>query len=107
VAPGSAGEFLPGTRPDVRLVEITVLARANATYAALDRDLVNGSLTASDRGAMYVLGVQFVIVTGANSVLWPPFSPQPFLDDPASFDPVFEKGDAYLFELTTIPGPKP
>jgi hypothetical protein len=101
VAPGSAAEFLPGYNP--ALVILYPLAPGfpwvNSTYRALVPQLVNGTLNATGMEDLAILAVDYVAVTQANSVLFPAFSPAPFVADPTAFHPVFEQGDAYLFQV--------
>ncbi len=103
VAPGSAAEFLPGYAPDVVLLYPMVPGWPwlNASYDLVVRELTNGTLDAAGSEALAVLGVNDLLVTGANTVLWPPFSPAPLLADPAGFPLEFHAGDAYLFERAT------
>jgi hypothetical protein len=103
VAPGSAAQFLPGY--DANVVLLYPMAPGwqwiNASYSLLVRELTNGTLDAAGTDAMQILGVNYVLVTGANTVLWPPFSPAPLLADPTAFPLEYRAGDAYLFERTT------
>ncbi|MFZ1024188.1 MAG: hypothetical protein WAN87_08640 [Thermoplasmata archaeon] len=100
VAPGSAAEFLPGY--NVKLVILYPLAPGfpwvNSTYRQVAQQLVNGTLNATGLRDLSILLVNYIAVTQANSILFPPFSPAPLLADRAAFLPVFEEGDAYLFQ---------
>ena len=99
VAPGSAGEFLPGYCSDIVLLYPMVPGwpTVNASYARLVRDLPNATFGPTDQQALASLDVGFVVVTGNNTQLWWAFSPTPFLRDPASYPVLFHEGDAYLF----------
>jgi hypothetical protein len=100
VAPGSSAQFLPGYAPDVVMLYPMVPGWPwiNASYSLLVRELTNGTLDPAGQNALAILGVNDLLVTGANTVLWPPFSPAPFLADPAEFPVEYHAGDAYLFE---------
>ncbi|MCI4322925.1 MAG: hypothetical protein L3K03_02710, partial [Thermoplasmata archaeon] len=97
VAPGSAAEFLPSSRPDVHLLYPMAYAANNGTYRAVVTDLSAGVLTDSDFNDLWQLHVQYILVTGANTVLWPPFLPGP-LANSSDFAELFHEGDAYAFE---------
>ena len=99
VAPGSAGQFLAGYCPDIVLLYPMApgFETVNASYELLLRDLPNGTLDAADSGALTVLQVGYIVVTGNSTTLWPAFSPRPFLADPGSYPELFHEGDAYLF----------
>ena len=101
VAPGSAGEFLPGYCSNIVLLFPMVpgFRTINASYELLVQALPNGTLGPPELQALSALDVNYVVVTGANTVLWRPFSPAPFLAEPSAYRPVFEEGDAYLFEI--------
>ncbi len=99
VAPGSAGEFLPGYCTNLVLLYPMVpgFRTVNASYQRLVRDLPNGTLDPADTQALVALDVQYIVVTGNNSNLWPAFSPSPFEADPATYSLLFHENDAYLF----------
>jgi hypothetical protein len=99
VAPGSSAEFLPGYASDVVLLYPLVPGWPwiNASYTRVVSELTNATLNATGLTALADLDVGYVAVTGANTVLWPPFSPAPLLQDPSAFPLLFEAGDAYLF----------
>jgi hypothetical protein len=101
VAPGSAGQFLPGYCSDIVLLYPMVPAwqTVNASYELLVRDLPNGTLLPTDERALAVLDVGYVVVTQNNTRLWSAFSPRPFLANPESYPVVFHEGDAYLFAV--------
>jgi hypothetical protein len=101
VAPGSAGEFLPGYCSDITLLYPMVPGweTANASYELLVRDLPNGTLLPADERALAVLDVGYVVVTQNNTRLWPAFSPRPFLANPGSYPVLFHEEDAYLFAV--------
>jgi hypothetical protein len=100
VAAGSAAEFFPAYNP--RLVILYPLAPGfpwvNSTYRQVTQQLVNGTLNATGLHDLSILSVDYIAVTQANSILFPAFSPAPLLADRAAFLPVFEEGDAYLFQ---------
>ncbi|MCI4365514.1 MAG: hypothetical protein L3K10_05580 [Thermoplasmata archaeon] len=102
VAPGSAGEFLPAYAPNARVLYpmFPGWTRANASYILVVRELTNGTLDLDGYAALRNLEVEYLVVTQANTVLWPPFSPAPLLAEPSWFSPVFHEGDAYLFAVT-------
>jgi hypothetical protein len=102
IARGGAGDFLPGYAADVVLLYPLVPGWQwmNASYNLLVDELSNGTLDARGQAAMADLAVGYVMVTGNNSILWPAFSPAPFLADPAEFSPLFHAGPAYLFSRT-------
>ena len=99
IAPGSAAGFLPGYAPDLVLLYPLVpnWQWVNASYRIVVSQLTNATLNATGLSALAALDVAFVVVTGANTVLWPPFSAVPMLSDPATFPLIFHSGDAYLF----------
>ena len=101
VAPGSAGQFLPGYCSDIVLLYPMVPAweTVNASYELLVRDLPNATLLPEDQRALAVLDVGYVVVTQNNTRLWPAFSPSPFLSDPTRYPVVFHEDDAYLFAV--------
>jgi hypothetical protein len=102
VAPGSAGEFLPAYDPSAVLLYpmLPGWTQLNASYSLLLSELTNATLPANGLAALAVLGVQFIIVTQANSILWPAFSPTPLVSD-HSFPLLFQDGPAFLF---AVPG---
>jgi hypothetical protein len=99
VAPGSAAEFLPGYVSDIVLLYPLVPGWPwiNASYTLVVSELTNGTLDARGNASLAALGVGFIAVTMNNTVLWPAFSPAPFLADPSTFPLLFHVGDAYLF----------
>jgi hypothetical protein len=99
VAPGSAGQFLPAYDPNavVLFPMFPDAVRANASYGVVVDELTNATLDAGGRRALEVLGVQYVVVTPANTLLWAPFSAKPLLG--AGFPVLFEDGPDYLFGL--------
>ena len=100
VAPGSAAQFLPGYAANVVLLYPMVPGWPwiNGSYSLVLRELTNGTLDSAGSNALAILGVDDILVTGANTVLWPPFSPAPLLADPSEYPLEFHAGDAYLFE---------
>ncbi|MGI0070887.1 MAG: hypothetical protein ACRECT_02265 [Thermoplasmata archaeon] len=103
VAPGSAAGFLPGYAPDLVLLFPMVpgFAWLNASYRLVVSELTNATLNTSGLGAMSELDVQYVVVTGNSTTLWPAFSPVPLLAAPSEFPLLWNEGDAYLFQRTT------
>jgi hypothetical protein len=101
VAPGSAGEFLPAYDPNavVLFPMYPDAVETNVTYGLLVSALTNGTLNRSAMEALVSLDVQYVLVTPANTILWPPFSAQPFLAD--DFPVLFVQGGDYLFQTPT------
>jgi hypothetical protein len=99
VAPGSAAEFLPGYDSNVRMLYPMVPGWPwiNRSYTLVVRELTNGTLDASGLQALGELDVGYILVTAANTVLWPPFSPAPLLAEPSEFPVEFHAGDAYEF----------
>ncbi len=102
IAPGSAAGFLPGYAPDLVLLYPLVPGWQwiNASYRTVVSQLTNATLNATGLAALAALDVGYVVVTGNNTILWPPFSPVPLLGDPSVFDLEWSEGDAYLFERT-------
>ena len=105
VAPGSAADFLPGYAAHVVLLYPLVPGWwwTNASYRLLVQELTNATLDSAGRGALVALDVTFVLVTGNNTRLWPPFSPAPLLADPTAFPLDHQDGNAYLFACTLAP----
>ena len=106
VAPGSAGEFLPAYDPTAVLLYpmLPGWTRVNASYTLLVSELTNGTLEHPEGfSALRFLDVQFVIVTAANSILWPAFSYEPFLNDPYQFPVLYENGTALLIAVAPPP----
>jgi len=101
VAPGSAGQFLPGYCSDIVLLYPMVpgWSTVNASYELLVKDLPNATLDRADVQALSALAVTYIVVTGNNTRLWPAFSPVPFVSDPAAYPVEFHEGDAYLFAV--------
>ncbi len=101
VAPGSAAEFVPAYCADVTLLYPMVPGwpTVNASYSQLVRELTNGTFDAAGQSALSALDVQYVAVTGANTVLWPPFVAAPLLKEPGTFSVLFRAGPDYLFAV--------
>ncbi len=99
IAPGSAGDFLPGYAPNVVLLYplIPGFPWTNRSYNLVVAELSNATMDARGRAALMALDVEFVVVTGNNTVLWPAFSPLPLLADPGTFPLLQSYGSAYLF----------
>ncbi len=99
IAPGSAADFLPGYAANVVLLYPLVPGWEwiNASYRLVVDELSNATLNPSGLTALAALDVGYVIVTGNSTVLWPAFSPVPFLNDPSTFHELWNEGDAYLF----------
>jgi len=106
VAPGSAGDFLPGYASDFVLLYPLVPGWPwiNASYRLVVDELSNATLDAAGLSALASLDVEFIIVTGNSTVLWPAFSPAPLLADRAAFSEIWNQGDAYLFARTGAGG---
>ena len=104
IAPGSAAGFLPGYAPDLVLVYPLVPGWEwlNSSYRVVVSQLTNATLNATGVAALASLDVGYIIVTGNNTVLWPPFSPAPLLAEPGAFPLVWSEGDAYLFERNPV-----
>ncbi|MCI4330535.1 MAG: hypothetical protein L3K19_01645 [Thermoplasmata archaeon] len=104
-APGSAAQFLPGYDEDVALLfPVTLYGEStNADYQHLLGELSAATLDPSGVSALNDLGVEYVAITQANNVLWPPFSPLPF-ETEARASLLFHSGDAYVFQWAS-PGP--
>ncbi len=100
VAPGGAAQFLPGYA-DVAIVFPVQPISTNGSYVELDRELVQGNLTARGYAALVSLQIQFVAVTGNNTNLWAPFRAAPLLANPAVFLLAFHEGDAFLFAVVS------
>jgi hypothetical protein len=102
VAPGSSAEFLPGYAPGIVLLYPMVPGWPwiNASYHLVVAELTNATLNGTGLAAMGALDVEYVAVTGNNTVLYPAFSPAPLLAEPSVFRLLFESGDAYLFSRT-------
>jgi len=101
VAPGSAGQFLSGYCSNIVLLYPMVpgWSTVNASYELLVHDLPNATFTGPDERALAVLNVGYVVVTANNTMLWPAFSPRPFLADPARYPVLFHEDDAFLFQV--------
>jgi hypothetical protein len=102
IAPGSAAGFLPGYARDLVLLYPLVPGWEwlNSSYRVVVSQLTNATLNSTGEAALASLDVQYIIVTGNNTILWPAFSPAPLLADPSAFPLVWNEGDAYLFERT-------
>lgn len=100
VAPGGALQFLPSYQPRA-IVVFTMVggASSNVSYSLVSFELENGILDLPGRAAIADLGVAYIAVTQANTVLWPPYLPGPLLADPAGFPVVYHAGDAFLFAV--------
>ncbi len=101
IAPGSAADFLPGYTANVVLLYplIPGFEWTNRSYNLVVEELSNATLDVAGRAAITALAVQYILVTGASTTLWPPFSPAPLLAAPTAFPLVREYGDAYLFAV--------
>jgi len=106
VAPGSAAEFLPGYAPGIVLLYPMVpgWSRINASYSTVVQELTNGTLDTSGRSALAALEVDFVVVTGNNTVLWGAFWASPLrsaeVNSTPLFPVVFHQGDAWIFNAS-------
>jgi hypothetical protein len=109
LAPGSAAQFLPGYAPDLVLLYPMVPGWEwlNRSYTVVVGQLTNATLNATGLAALATLDVQYIVVTGTNTVLWPAFSAAPLLADPSTFPELWHEGDAYLFERDPAGAPPP
>ena len=94
VAPGSAGQFLPGYVSVVLVFPVQRIAQ-NASYVDLDAQLVHGELNATGYRELAWLDIQYIVVTGNTTNLWAPFDPAALMTP--AFTEVFQQGDAYVF----------
>jgi len=99
VAPGSAAEFAPAYCANLTMLYPMVPGwpTLNDSYALVVRELTNDTLDSAGLAAMAILHVQYVAVTGANTVLWPPFASAPLRADPGRFTLLFHAGPDDLF----------
>jgi len=114
VAPGSAGEFLPGyVRGIVLLYPMAPGWRVgNTSYTVVLRELTNGTLDPAGLRALASLDLDLIVVTGNNTVLWPAFWASPLLNaevnSTRTFPYVFHEQDAWIFNASrcrlTLPG---
>ncbi len=106
VAPGSAGEFLPGYARGVVLLYPMVpgFRTINASYEVVLTELTNGTLGTAGLGALAALDLGLIVVTGNNTVLWKALWAAPLLDAEANgtrtFPVVFHDDDAWIFNAT-------
>lgn len=106
VAPGSAAEFLPGYARGVVLLYPMEPGweTANASYTVVVRELTGGTLDATGRRALASLAVDYVVVTGNNTVLWPAFWAAPLLEARVGLIPTFpvvwNEADAWVFNAS-------
>jgi hypothetical protein len=75
----------------------------NNTYRDLLDELTNGTLSPNGSADLAILDVEYIAVTGPNTVLANPLSPNPMLADPSGFPLLFHSGDAYVFALGAAP----
>ncbi|MDE1837920.1 MAG: hypothetical protein KGJ23_15065 [Euryarchaeota archaeon] len=79
VAPGSAGQFLPGYAPDLRVVfPMNPGPQGNFSYERAVSYLSSGNYTAAVRADLVALGVTEVMVTPRTNILWRAFAPESF-----------------------------
>jgi hypothetical protein len=106
VAPGSAGEFLPGYVRGIVLVFPMVpgWTRLNASYNLVVGELTHGVLGTAGLEALASLHLDRIVVTGNNTVLWPAFWAAPLLDAEVNSTPtfpvVFHEADAWVFNAS-------
>jgi hypothetical protein len=106
VAPGSAGEFLPGYAPGIVLLYPMApgWSRVNASYLLVVQELTNGTLDGSGRAALASLEVDLVVVTGNNTVLWRAFWASALLGPGGPSSPTFpfdfHDQDAWIFNVS-------
>ncbi len=79
VAPGSAGQFLPGYAPNLRVVfPMNPGPQGNFSYERAVSELSSGNYTAAVRADLVALGVTEVMVTPRTNILWRAFAPESF-----------------------------
>lgn len=100
VAPGSAGQYLP-VYSVAQIVYPMNPAPADRVYWQATAALQAGTMNSTVRADLAELAITVVFVTGASTVLWPPFVPAPLVNDPAGFPLLFHSGDAYLFAVAS------
>jgi len=106
VAPGSAGEFLPGYARGIVLLYPMApgWSRVNASFDRVVQELTNGTLDVTGREALAALDVDLVVVTGNNTVLWPAFWAAPLrsaeTNSTSTFPVVWHEGDAWVFNAS-------
>jgi hypothetical protein len=106
VAPGSAGEFLPGYARGVVLLFPMApgFSDVNRSYSVVLQELSNGTLDAVGRTALASLDLDFLVVTGNNTVLWPALWAAPLVhaevNGTRTFPTVFQEGDAWIFNAS-------
>ncbi len=107
VAPGSAGEFLPAYDPTAVLLYPMVpgWTRLNTSYSLVVQELTNATLAPGGIPALRALHVEYILVTGTSSTLFPPFSASPLIEHGLPL--LFSEGGAYLFEFPSAPGGGP
>ncbi|HTT16613.1 MAG TPA: hypothetical protein VMH49_04570 [Thermoplasmata archaeon] len=102
VAPGSAGEFLPGYVRGITLVYPMApgWSRANASYGLVVRALTNGTVDTGVLAALASLELEAIVVTGNNTVLWPAFWAAPLVAQTdhgtATFPVLWHEQDAWI-----------
>ncbi|MCI4322180.1 MAG: hypothetical protein L3K05_07745, partial [Thermoplasmata archaeon] len=107
VAPGSAAEFLVAYAPSIRVLYPMVegFEYPNTTYRDLLDELTHGTLSPNGSADLAILDVEYIVVTGANTVLANPLSPAPLLADPNGFPILFQSEDAFVFARTAAGDP--
>lgn len=106
VAPGGAGEFLPGYARGIVLLYPMApgWSRVNTSYREVVQELTNGTFDAAGRQALADLDVDRIVVTGNNTILWPAFWASPLLDAEVNSTPTFpvvwHEQDAWIFNAT-------
>lgn len=98
VAPGSAALFLPGYDPHLRLLYPMNPRTENLSYVNAVQDLTTGQFSNTTSSDLESLHVTEVFVTGQSNVLYKPFQSR-VLESSPNFLPVFESGDAGIFEF--------
>ena len=100
VAPGSVGQYLPEYAL-VTLVFPMFPTPTNLSYHLLVEELTSGNYSGVARGQLLGLGISEVLVTGMNSVGYPPFLLAPLIASP-DFRTLDQSGTVAVLEF--IPG---
>jgi hypothetical protein len=98
VAPGSVGQYLP-EYASVGIVFPAFPTPVNLSYSLIVQDLDAGLYGNATRSLLLELGITTVLVSGQNSVTYPPFQLAP-LQASADFSTLFTAGDVTILEFT-------
>jgi hypothetical protein len=79
--------------------------RLNTSYSLVVQELTNATLAPGGIPALRALHVEYILVTGTSSTLFPPFSASPLIEHGLPL--LFSEGGAYLFEFPSAPGGGP